>query len=53
MKVDKFIFPTDIKILDMEENREVPIIMGRPYLAIGHVLIYAHQGELTLKVGDK
>ena len=33
VKVDKFIFPTDFVILDMEEFDMVPIILGRPFLA--------------------
>lgn len=40
-------------MLDMKENMEVPIIQGRPVLAIGHTLINVHQGELTLKVGNE
>ena len=33
VKVDKFIFPTDFVILDMEEDDKVPIILNRPFLA--------------------
>ena len=33
MKVDKFISPTDFIVLDMEEDKEVLIILGRPFLA--------------------
>ncbi|XP_075524475.1 uncharacterized protein LOC142556862 [Primulina tabacum] len=32
VKVDKFIFPTDFVILDMEEDQETPLIFGRPFL---------------------
>ncbi|XP_038882364.1 uncharacterized protein LOC120073630 [Benincasa hispida] len=35
VQVDKFIFPTDFIILDYEADREVPIILGRPFLATG------------------
>lgn len=31
VKVDKFFFPTDFVVLDMEEDREIPIILGRPF----------------------
>ena len=30
VKVDKFIFPVDFIVLNMEEDKEVPIILGRP-----------------------
>ena len=33
VKVDKFIFPVDFIILDFEADMEVPIILGRPFLA--------------------
>ncbi|KAL5578661.1 hypothetical protein UlMin_011103 [Ulmus minor] len=39
VKVDKFIFPADFIVLDMEEDREIPLILGRPFLATGRTLI--------------
>ena len=39
VKVDKFIFPADFIVLDMEEDKEIPIILGRPFLAIGRAMI--------------
>ena len=39
VKVDKFIFPADFIVLDMEEDKEIPIILGRPFLATGRALI--------------
>ena len=38
-KVDKFIFPVDFVVLDMEEDWEIPLILGRPFLATGRALI--------------
>ena len=35
VKVDKFIFPADFIVLDMEEDKEIPIILGRTFLATG------------------
>ena len=35
VKVDKFIFPVDFIVLDMEEDKEIAIILGRPFLATG------------------
>ena len=53
MKVDKLIFPTDFIILDMEEDKEVPIILGRSFLATGRALIDVQKGELKLRVQEK
>ena len=33
VKVDKFIFPTDFVVLDMKEDSEIPLILGRPFVA--------------------
>ncbi|KAL5538127.1 hypothetical protein UlMin_042958 [Ulmus minor] len=42
--VDKFVFPVDFIILDFEADREVPIILGRPFLATGRTLIDVQKG---------
>ena len=52
VKVDKFIFPTDFIVLDMEEDKEIPIILGRPFLAIGRAMIDVQRGELKLRVQE-
>jgi len=39
VKVDKFIFLVDFIILDMIEDLEVSLILGRPFLATGKALI--------------
>ncbi|XP_062075840.1 uncharacterized protein LOC133779964 [Humulus lupulus] len=39
VKIDKFIFPTDFIVLDMEEDTNVTIILGRPFLATRQALI--------------
>ncbi|KAL5572912.1 hypothetical protein UlMin_022509 [Ulmus minor] len=53
VKVDKFIFPVDFIVLDYEADLEVPIILGRPFLATGRTLIDVQKGELTMRVQDK
>ena len=50
MKVGKFIFPVDFVVLDMEEDPEIPLILGRPFLATGATLIDVQSGGLTLRV---
>ena len=40
IKIDKFIFLTDFIVLDMEEDKEIPIILGRPFLATSRAMIY-------------
>ena len=53
LKVDKFIFLANFIVLDMEEDRDVPLILGRPFLATDRTLIDVHQGKLILRVQDE
>ena len=39
VKVGKFIFPVDFVIMKMEEDTQVPLLPGRPFLATGAALI--------------
>ncbi|XP_062118687.1 uncharacterized protein LOC133832343 [Humulus lupulus] len=49
VQVDKFIFPAD----DYEADRDVPIILGRPFLATERTLIDVQNGELTMRLNDQ
>ncbi|XP_052291994.1 uncharacterized protein LOC127900801 [Citrus sinensis] len=53
VKVDKFIFPVDFIVLDFEADKEVPIILGRLFLATGNTLIDVQKRELTMRVNDQ
>ena len=53
VKVDKFIFLVDFIVLDFEADKEVPIILGRPFLATGKTLTDVQKGELPMQVNDQ
>ena len=53
IKVGKFIFLMDFIVIDIEEDKQVSLLLGRPFLAIGATLIYVKKRELTLRVGDE
>ncbi|KAK8596898.1 hypothetical protein V6N13_001510 [Hibiscus sabdariffa] len=53
VKVGKFVFPADFLILDCEEDHKAPIILGRPFLATGRILIDCGKGGFTMRVGDQ
>ena len=53
VKVGKFIFLMDFVIMKMEEDTQVPLLLGRPFLATGATLIDVQKGELTLRVGNE
>ncbi|XP_023746643.1 uncharacterized protein LOC111894774 [Lactuca sativa] len=52
VKIGKFIFPIDFVVLDMKEDPDVPIILGRPLLIIVGALVDISESNLTLRVGD-
>ena len=39
IKVGKFIFPMDFIVIDIEENKQVPLLLGKPFLATRATLI--------------
>ena len=39
--------------MKMEEDTQIPLLLGRPFLAIGVALIDVQKGELTLRVGNE
>ncbi|XP_031111770.1 uncharacterized protein LOC116015738 [Ipomoea triloba] len=53
VRVDKFIFPMDFVILDMDPDVEIPLILGRPFLATARALIDVGEGKLVIRVGDE
>ena len=53
VKVGKFIFLVDFVVINMEEDKHVPLLLGRPFLATGAALINVKKGDLTLRVGEE
>ncbi|XP_070026244.1 uncharacterized protein [Nicotiana sylvestris] len=53
VQVGKFVFPVDFVILDCQVDEEIPIILGRPFLATGRALIDCETGELKMRLNDE
>ena len=56
VKVDKFYYPVDFVVLDTEPVAEginqVPIILGRPFLATSNAIINCRNGFMQLTFGN-
>ena len=56
VKVDKFYYPVDFVVLDIESivvgPNHVPIILGRPFLATSNVIINCRNGVMQLTFGN-
>ncbi|KAE8676815.1 hypothetical protein F3Y22_tig00111582pilonHSYRG01273 [Hibiscus syriacus] len=53
VRVNKFVFLVGFLILDCEVDAKEPIILGRPFLDTGRILIDCEKSELTMKVHKK
>ena len=53
IKVGKFVFPMDFVVINIEDDKQVSLLLGRPFLAIGAALIDVKKRELTLRVEDE
>ncbi|XP_073152752.1 uncharacterized protein [Henckelia pumila] len=53
VNIDKFIYLVDFVILDMDENFEVLLILGRPFLAMNRALVDVKKRELVLRLNDE
>jgi len=45
VKVDKFLFPIDFVVMDIEEDVDVPLILGRPFMKTAKVIIDVDKGN--------
>ncbi|KAK4733613.1 hypothetical protein R3W88_007874 [Solanum pinnatisectum] len=53
VKVESFIFPVDFVILDCDVDFEVPIILGRPFIATGHALVDTEKGQIKFRLNNE
>ena len=53
VKVESFIFSADFVILDCEVYFEVPIILGRPFLATGRTLVDKEKGKMKFLLNNE
>lgn len=49
VKVDEFFFLANLIVLGIEKDRDAPLILGHPFLAIGQTLMDVKNGDLTLR----
>ncbi|XP_024974739.1 uncharacterized protein LOC112512833 [Cynara cardunculus var. scolymus] len=53
IKVNKFYYLFDFVVMDMDKDKEIPLIHGRPFLATRGALVDVKEVNLTLIVGNK
>lgn len=53
VKVDKFFFLVDFVVVDMDEDRDVPLILGRPFMKTAQMMIDIDDGLMKVRVQDE
>ena len=53
VRARKFIFPVDFVVLDFEEDEDVPLILGMPFLYTTKAIIDVYDRTLTLRVCEE
>jgi len=53
VQVGKYFVPVDFVVMEMEEDKEVPIILGRPFLRTAGAIIDVSHGTLTMNLGGE
>ncbi|XP_045802435.1 uncharacterized protein LOC123896027 [Trifolium pratense] len=53
VRIGQLFIPTDFVIMDIREDVDIPILLGRPFLATVGAIINVKKGKLTFEVGDE
>ena len=53
VKVRQFTFPVDFVIMDIEEDAEIPLILGRPFMLTTNYVVDMGKGNLEMSVDDQ
>ena len=53
VRVGEIYIPADFVVMEMEEDNQVPILLGRPFLATAGAIIDVKHGKLAVNVGKE
>jgi len=53
VKVDKFVFPVDFVVMDIEEDDDVPLILGRTFMLAAWMMIDYDDGLMKVRLDDE
>jgi len=53
IKVGKIYIPEDFVVVDIKEDSEIPILLGRPFLATAGAVINVKYAKIVFHVGDE
>ncbi|XP_050919748.1 uncharacterized protein LOC127137320 [Lathyrus oleraceus] len=53
VRIVQLYIPNDFFIMDIKEDEEIPILLGRPFLSTTGAMINVKRGKMTFEVGDE
>jgi len=53
VKIEGICIPTDFVDVDIPEDHDVPIILGRPFLATARAIVDVKNGRIVFQVSDE
>jgi len=53
VKVCHFTFPVDFFIMDIEEDVEIPLVLGKPFMLTANCIIDIRNGNLEMSVNKE
>lgn len=53
VRVGKFVYPVDFIILDMEKDKEMPLILGRSFLNTDQAVVDANKRKFSLRADSE
>ena len=53
IRIGKYYVPIDFVVVDMEENSNIPLILGRSFLNTARAVIDVYEGTISFKIGEE
>ncbi|XP_050896269.1 uncharacterized protein LOC127103013 [Lathyrus oleraceus] len=53
VRIGQLYIPTDFVVMDIKEDKEIPILLSRPFLSSAEAMIDVKRGKMTFEVGDE
>ena len=53
VKIRQFTFPVDFVIMDIEEDYDIPLILGKPFMLTTKCVVDMGNGNLKMSVEDQ
>jgi hypothetical protein len=53
IQIDKYFVPINFMIVDMDEDTQIPLLLGKLFLNVIKMVIDVHKGIIFFKIGEE